>query len=50
MKEHQAPGGTVKPNQNEFSGKSVSATKPDDKGMKPATTVPSHKRGNQGLG
>lgn len=50
MKDKQAPGGSVKTNQNEFSGKPVSHAKPDDGGLKPATTVPSHSRGSQGKG
>ena len=50
MKDKQATGGTIRPNQNEFHGKNVPARKPDDAGLRPATTVPGHKRGNQGKG
>lgn len=50
MKDKQAPGGTTRPNQNEFSGKGVPARKPDDSGLRKGTYVPGHKRGNQGKG
>ena len=50
MKDKQAPGGTTRPNQNEFSGKGVSHGRPDDSGLKKGVKVPGHKRGNQGKG
>jgi len=50
MKDKQAPGGTVKPNQNEFKANPVSHAKPDDSGLKPTSNVPGHNRGSQGKG
>jgi len=49
-KQNQAPGGTTRPNQNEFKGNSVSHAKPDDGGLKSASKVPGHNRGSQGKG
>jgi len=47
-KMNQAPGGTTRPNQNDFSGKGVPARKPDDSGLRKGTKVPGHSRGKQG--
>ena len=50
MNHNQAPGGTAKPNGNEFKGKGVSVRKPDDGGIRSGVKVPGHSRGKQGKG
>lgn len=49
-KSKQAPGGTARPNQNEFKGNPVNAIKPDDSGLHKGVKCNSHNRGKQGKG